>query len=73
MNVSKLLGKSMLLRDGSASPEPNMSFIIKESFNPNLKSRECVCFPNPDRQLGRGRGPSPESESKGKTLTYADS
>lgn len=28
-----------------------MSFIKKQSFEPNLKSRECVCLENPNIQL----------------------
>jgi len=46
------------LWDVSGSPEPSLtiSFIRKESFKPNLKGREDVCFLKPNWQLVPQRG-----------------
>ena len=46
------------LWDVSGSPEPSLtiSFIKKESFKPDLKGREGVCFLKPNWQLVPQRG-----------------
>ena len=46
------------LWDVSGSPEPSLtiSFIRKESFQPDLKGREGVCFLKPNWQLVPQRG-----------------
>ena len=46
------------LWDVSGSPEPSLttSFIKKESFEPDLKGREGVCFPDIYWQLVPQRG-----------------
>jgi len=49
---------SSIIRDVSGSPEPSLtiSFIRKESFQPDLKGREGVCFLKPNWQLVPQRG-----------------